>query len=223
MPAPTTGQKERWRCISDRHVCVGLACSPGKGGKLSRCRCLCGLHFSLVFKPHIVPDLLPIAESELIMQLLLIKQRCYIFISIRLLIPPYLKKKKKKGSASPGRWRKVSVGMVLEMHFTSVGRTCSPHVSSLGDSGTELALGSLSTSPSAFLLPGSAELKGGIPKAVVGSPERSHRGETGAVRDGGALNSGGWVGRNGSVLFSILCRKFHILCRLKSKVWKIWV
>lgn len=95
MPAPTTGQKEQWRCISDRRVCVGLACSPGKGVKLSHCRCLCGLHFSLVFKPHIVPDLLPIAGSELIMQLLLIKQRCYIFISIRLLIPPYLKKKKK--------------------------------------------------------------------------------------------------------------------------------
>lgn len=89
MPAPVTGQKEQWRCISDHCVCVGLVCSPGKGMKSSHCCCHCGLHFSLVFKPHIVPDLLPIAGSELIMQLLLIKQRCYIFISIRLLIPQY--------------------------------------------------------------------------------------------------------------------------------------
>lgn len=66
------------RCIR-----VILASSTGKGIKLSRSHCLCGLHFSLVFKPHIVPDLLPIAGSKLIMQLLLIKRRCYIFISIR--------------------------------------------------------------------------------------------------------------------------------------------
>lgn len=66
------------RCIR-----VTLASSTGKGIKLSRSHCLCGLHFSLVFKPHIVPDLLPIAGSKLIMQLLLIKRRCYIFISIR--------------------------------------------------------------------------------------------------------------------------------------------
>lgn len=110
MPAPTTGQKERWRCISDRRVCVGLACSPGKGVKLSRCRCLCGLHFSLVFKPHIVPDLLPIAGSELIMQLLLIKQRCYIFISIRLLIPPYLKKKKRQAVLHRGDGGRCQLG-----------------------------------------------------------------------------------------------------------------
>lgn len=153
------------------------------------------------------------------MQLLLIKQRCYIFISIRLLIPQYLKKKK-KGNASPGRWRMVSVGMALEMYFTGVGRTCSPHVSSLGGFHAELALGSSPTSSSSFPLPVNAELKGGIPKAVAGSPEHRHGGGTGAVRDGGALDSGGRVGRNGSVLFSILYRKFHILCKLKSKVWK---
>lgn len=156
------------------------------------------------------------------MQLLLIKQRCYIFISIRLLIPQYLFKKK-KGSASPRQWRKASGGMVLEMRFTSVGRTCSPHISSLGDSHTELALKSSPTTSSAFLLPVSAELTGGIPKAVAGSPEHQHHEEMGAVRDGGALNPGGWVGRHGLVLFSILYRNFHILCKLKSKVWKIWV
>jgi len=100
MPAPVTGQKEQWQCISDHGVGIGLACSLGRGMKLSRCHCLCGLHFSLVFKPHIVPDLLPIAGNELIMQLLLIKQHCYIFISISLLIPQCLKKE--KGSASPG-------------------------------------------------------------------------------------------------------------------------
>lgn len=117
----------------------------------------------------------------------------------------------------------VKVGWCREMHFTSIGRTCSPHISSLEDSRTELALGSSPMSPSAFLLPSSAELKGGIPKVVAGFPEHCHCGETEAVRDGGTLNSGGWVGRNSSVLFSVLCRKFHILCKLKSKVWKIWI
>lgn len=112
---------------------------------------------------------------------------------------------------------------MLEMHFTSVGRTCSSHISSLGDSCAELALGSSSTSPSAFLFSDSTKLKGGIPKAVVGCPEHRHHGEIGVVRDRGVLNSGGWVGRNSSVLFFILYRNFHILCKLKSKVWKIWV
>lgn len=110
---------------------------------------------------------------------------------------------------------------MLEMHFTGVGRTCSPHVSSLGKSHADLAPGSLPTAP--FLLPGSAKVKGGFPKVVAGSPKHCHHGEMGAVRDGRALNSGRWVGGNGSVLFSILYRKFHILCKSKSKVWKIWV
>lgn len=111
------------RCIR-----VTPASSTGKGMKLSGSRCLCGLHLSLVFKPHIVPDLLPIAGSKPIMQLLLIKQRFYIFISIRLLIPQYFFSRR-KGSASLGRWRKLADGMVLEMPSTSTGRTCSPHVS----------------------------------------------------------------------------------------------
>jgi len=119
--------------------------------------------------------------------------------------------------------RKVSGGMVLEVHFTSVGRTCSPCLPPLGDSRAELALGSLLTLPSAALPPGSTKLKGGIPEVAMGSLEHCDCGETGVVRDGEVLNSGGWVGRNGSVLFSILCRKFHILCKLKSKVRKIWV
>lgn len=148
--------------------------------ELSHSCCLCGLRFSLVFKPHIVPDPLPIAGSELIMQLLLIKQHYYIFISIRLVIPQYLKGKQ-KGSASLGQWRKVSGGMVLEMHFTSVGRACSPHVSSLGDSHAERALRSSPISPSAFLLPVSTELRGGIPKVFVGSPKHSLCEETGVV------------------------------------------
>lgn len=88
---------------------------------------------------------------------------------------------RREGSASLGRWGKLSGGMVLEMPFTSTGRTCSPHVSSLRDSCTEPGLGSSSTSPSAFLLPGSAELKGGIPKAAPGSPELCHCGETRVV------------------------------------------
>lgn len=85
------------------------------------------------------------------------------------------------------------------------------------------ALGSSSSSPSAFLLPGSAELKGGIPKAAAESPGHCHCGETRAVRDGEVLNSSGWFGRSGSVLFPILCRNFCILCKFQSKVWKIWV
>lgn len=48
----------------------------------------------------------------------------------------------------------------------------------LGDSCIEMALGSSSTSPSAFLLPGNAELKGGIPKAAPESPKHCHCGET---------------------------------------------
>lgn len=188
--------------------------------KLSHCYCLYGLRFSLVFKTHIVPDLLPIAGSELIMQLLLIKQRCYIFISIRLLIPHlfFFLKKRLFHQGNAGRcqvgwcWRCISLALaeLAPLMFLLLG---SPM----------LTWPQGPCPPPPFLLPGSAKVKGGIPKVVAGSPKHCHHGEMGAVRDGRALNSGRWVGGNGSVLFSILYRKFHILCKSKSKVWKIWV
>lgn len=178
------------RCIR-----VTLASATGKGMKLSLCCCLCGLHFSLVFKPHIVPDLLPIAGSKLIMQLLLIKQRRYIFISIRLLIPQYFFEKKRQcfAGAMEEAVRWDGVGDAFSPACLSLAEPAPLTFFSLGDSCNELALGSSSTSPSAFLLPGSAELKGGIPKAIPESLEHCHCGETRAVRDGEELNSSGWV------------------------------
>lgn len=138
--APVTRQEEQY-------IHVTPASSRGKGMELSRSPCLCGLHFSLVFKPHIVPDLLPIAGSKLIMQLLLIKQRRYIFISIRFLIPQYIFFQEGKaalrwgdgGSCQVGwSWRCLSPVLAEPAPLMFLSQSL------LGDSCTELSLGSSS-------------------------------------------------------------------------------